>query len=77
MTNTLQLKILLLMQGLKQKDLAKHLGLSIQSANMKLNNRRAFSLCEIVKLCDWLKINEKDCFKIFFANQVDLRQQND
>lgn len=76
MTNTLRLKVLLLTQGLKQKDMANYLGLSIQSANMKLNNRRAFKLCEIVKLCDWLKISEKDCFAIFFANQVDLRQQN-
>lgn len=78
MTNTLKLKALLLLNGLNQEDLAKYLGLSKQAINMKINNKRAFRLTEISKICDLLKIdNVQERFAIFFVNNVDLRLQND
>lgn len=78
MTNTLKLKALLLLNGLNQEDLAKYLGLSKQAINMKINNKRAFRLTEISKICDLLNIdNVQERFAIFFVNDVDLRLQND
>lgn len=77
MTNTLKLKVLLLQQGIKQKDLAEYLGVSMQAVNMKINNNRLFKLSEILKICDLLKISEKECFAIFFAKEVDLRLQHE
>lgn len=78
MTDTLKLKALLMLQGLKQEDLAKYLGLSIQTINMKLNNKRSFKLQEINKICNLLKIDDlQQRFLIFFADNVDLRLHND
>lgn len=77
MTDTLKLKALMLLQGFTQEDLAKHLGLSKQTINMKLNNKRSFKLSEIAKICELLKIdNAQERFLIFFADKVDLRLQN-
>lgn len=77
MTNSLKLKALLLLNGLSQEDLAQYLGLSTQTINMKINNKRAFKLQEITKICDLLKIdNIQERFAIFFVNDVDLRLQN-
>lgn len=77
MTDTLKLKALMLLQGFTQEDLAKYLGLSKQTINMKLNNKRSFKLSEIAKICDLLKIdNVQERFLIFFADRVDLRLQN-
>lgn len=77
MTNSLKLKALLLLNGLNQEDLAKYLGLSKQTINMKINNKRAFKLSEISKICDLLKIdNVQERFAIFFVDNVDLRLQD-
>jgi len=77
MTNTLKLKSLLLLNGLNQEDLAKCLGVSKQAINMKINNKRAFKLSEISKICELLKIdNLQERFAIFFADRVDLRLQD-
>lgn len=77
MTDTLKLKALMLLQGFTQEDLAKYLGLSKQTINMKLNNKRSFKLSEIAKICELLLIdNMQERFSIFFANKVDLRLQN-
>lgn len=77
MTDTLKLKALMLLQGFTQEDLAKYLGLSKQTINMKLNNKRSFKLSEIAKICELLKIdNVQERFLIFFADKVDLRLQN-
>lgn len=77
MTDTLKLKALMLLQGFTQEDLAKYLGLSKQTINMKLNNKRSFKLSEIAKICELLKIdNVQERFLIFFAEKVDLRLQN-
>ncbi len=78
MTDTLKLKALLMLQGLTQEDLAKYLGLSTQTINMKLNNKRSFKLQEINKICNLLKIDDlQQRFLIFFADNVDLRLHND
>lgn len=78
MIDTLKLKALLMLQGLTQEDLAKYLGLSTQTINMKLNNKRSFKLQEINKICNLLKIDDlQQRFLIFFADNVDLRLHND
>ena len=74
MTDSLRLKSLLTLKGLSQGDLAKHLGLSMPTVSMKINNKRAFKLHEILKICKFLNINNfQECFAIFFGNDVDLR----
>lgn len=77
MTDTLKLKALMLLNGFTQRSLALNLGLSKQALNQKLNNKRAFKLHEILKICDLLKINDlQQCYLIFFAKNVDLRLHN-
>lgn len=78
MIDTLKLRGLLLTKGYSQKDLAKYLGLSVQSINLKINNKRYFKINEIIKVCHFLKIESvEEIHKIFFANNVDLNLQND
>lgn len=77
MTNSLKLKSLLLLQGVKLKDLANLLGVSIQTISMKINNKRPFKLSEILKVCEFLHIEDiQERFLIFFSNNVDLHLQN-
>lgn len=77
MINSLKLKSLLLLNGLNQEDLAKYLGLSKQTISMKINNKRAFKLDEILKICKLLKIdNIQERIAIFFVDDVDLCLQN-
>lgn len=72
MTNSLKLKAYLLLSGLRQEDLARYLNISIQSINLKINNKRPFKPSEIVKTCEFLKIhNMQERFSIFFADNVD------
>lgn len=77
MTNTLKLRALLLTKGYTQKDLARCLGISVQSINLKINNKRFFKINEITKICEFLKIESiEERFLIFFADNVDLNLHN-
>ena len=50
MKNTLNFKAWAVLNGLKQRDIANTLGVSLQSVNNKMNGRRDFTLVEIKKL---------------------------
>lgn len=74
MTNTIALKQALVGQCLTQAQAAEKLGLSVQSFNMKLNNKREFTVGEIKKMIKLLCIT--DPMAIFFADDVDLKSTN-
>lgn len=50
MTSTLNFKAWAVLNGLKQRDIADTLGVSLQSVNNKMNGRVDFSLSDIKKL---------------------------
>ena len=66
MTDTLKLKSLFILNGLTQSEVANKLGITFQSLNLKINNKREFTQSEICKLCDILKIKNK-VNEIFFV----------
>jgi|Cm827metagenome_2_1110796.scaffolds.fasta_scaffold06475_8 transcriptional regulator with XRE-family HTH domain len=70
MTNTLKLKALMVEKGFTQEQLAKKLGISEQSLNYKINNKREFKASEIQALTKILDVQDVD--SIFFARDVDL-----
>lgn len=70
MTNTLKLKALMVEKGFTQEQLAKKLGISEQSLNYKINNKREFKASEIQALTKILDVQNVD--SIFFACDVDL-----
>lgn len=74
MTNTIALKQILVGQCLTQAQAAKKLGLSTQSFNMKLNNKREFTVSEITRMIKLLRIT--DPMAIFFTDAVDLKSTN-
>ena len=65
MTNSLELKALIVKNGLTQQELAKKMGISFASLNMKIHNKRQFKSKEILFLRDILHIENID--NIFFA----------
>lgn len=65
MTNSLELKSLIIKNGLTQQKLAQIMGISFASLNMKIHNKRQFKSKEISRLCEILNI--KDVNPIFFA----------
>lgn len=70
MTNTLKLKALMVEKGFTQEQLAKKLGISEQSLNYKINNKREFKASEIQALTKILDVQDVD--SIFFARDVDF-----
>lgn len=71
MTNTDKLKQILYSLHLTQRKAASLMGLSIQSFNMKLNNKREFTVKEIERMIKLFKI--EDPIGIFFTQCVDLK----
>lgn len=65
MTNTLKLKALMVEKGFTQEQLAKKLGISEQSLNYKINNKREFKASEIQALTKILDVQDVD--SIFFC----------
>ena len=65
MTNSLELKALIVKNGLTQQELAKKMGISFASLNMKIHNKRQFKSKEITFLRDILHI--KNVNAIFFV----------
>lgn len=72
MTSTLKLKALMLKQGFTQEDVAMRLGISAQSLNAKINNKREFKASEIQALMKILGIPLQETYEIFFAHDVDF-----
>lgn len=70
MTNSLKLRALMLEKGYTQGQLAKLLGISEQSMNYKINNKREFKAGEIKAITELLEIQNIN--EIFFTNDVDL-----
>ncbi len=68
MTNTRKLKALMVEHGFTQSDLATCLGISEQSLNRKINNKREFKASEISNLIVLLSID--DVKSIFFDTKV-------
>lgn len=57
-----------------QEKLSKELGISVQSLNAKINGRSPFTLEEVVKITEYLKL--KNPVDIFFRPIVPKMQQN-
>lgn len=63
MTNTRLLRARIIIEGYAGcKEIARELGISYGSFLAKLNNKRAFSVIEIQKLCDLLHIDNKEIY---------------
>lgn len=58
-----------------QDKLSKQLGITVQSLNAKINGRSQFTLEEVVKITDYL--NLEDPVNIFFKPIVPKMQQTD
>ena len=71
MTNTMKLRAAITENGLNQEQVAKMLGLSLNTFNYKVNNRYEFKASEIKKLIVLLHLSCDDVMKIFFTDDVD------
>lgn len=63
----LKIKARLVEKGLKQSDLAKYLGISVQSLNRKLNGVSDFRLSELEEIAKILDIDEQQYREYFFS----------
>lgn len=65
-------KLLGLMREKKvtQQELAKQIGNTTATLNLKLNNKAKFRQTEIIKICEVLGISEQDIVLYFFTQQV-------
>ncbi len=63
-------KGLLVERGIKQKDIAFLLGMTISSFNNKLNGKGDFTITDVKKICTFLDL-EPD---IFFAKKVPKKE---
>lgn len=63
MTNTRLLRARIIIEGYAGcKEIARELGISYGIFLAKLNNKRAFSVIEIQKICDLLHIDNKEIY---------------
>ena len=53
-----------------QQELAKQIGNTTATLNLKLNNKARFKQTEIIKICEVLDISEQDIVLYFFTQQV-------
>lgn len=65
MTNKSLLKGKIREKGYTQAEMASRLSISHASMNYKINNKRTFTVEEIIKLCRILEISDKD---VYFFN---------
>lgn len=56
--------------GLTQKTLAKKIGTTLSTLNLKLNNKYAFSMKEIGAICKVLDIPKREIGIYFFDEKV-------
>lgn len=71
MTNTNKLKALLVEHGMTQDQLAEMLNITLQSMNLKINNKREFWGSEIFKIKQYFKLTPEQVVQIFFALDVE------
>ena len=67
MTNTAMLENAIRASGLKKKHIYETLGISRQGLDLKIKGVNEFRASEIEKLCDLLKLTNRDRLAIFFA----------
>lgn len=67
MTNTQELKALMTKNNFTQTKMAKMLGISTQSFNLKLHNKRDFKSKELQKIILKFELKTDELQKIFFA----------
>lgn len=65
MTNTNLLKGKIKSIGMTQEEFSVLLGISATAFSYKLNNKREFTVSEMIKVCELLDIRDKDAY--FFA----------
>ena len=56
--------------NLTQEEIAKELGITVKSYNLKENSKREFTLYEPKKIIDLLKLNLKEVNDIFFNSSI-------
>jgi len=67
MTNTLELKAVMVRSGYTAERLAKEIGLSQQSLSYKINNKREFTATEINSIARALELSLEEKESIFFG----------
>ena len=65
-TNTAKLKARILEMGFTHQIIAKKLDISLAASSNKIHNRAEFKATEIQKICELLKITDKDPY--FFCD---------
>ncbi len=70
MINVLKLKAKMVEKGYTQLDMADCLNISRFSFNLKINNKRLFTLLEVQKISELLGLTEQEIIIIFFTNNV-------
>jgi DNA-binding CsgD family transcriptional regulator len=71
MTDTKKFEIALINSGKTKADIAKLLGVSLQTIYNKINNIVDFKSREIIAIAKYLRLKNRDRDLIFFANKVD------
>ena len=67
MTNIKEFEIALLKAGVTKADIARLLGVTLQTVYNKINNVVDFKGREICAISDYLKLSNKERERIFFA----------
>lgn len=71
MTNTIELEVALIRNGITYQKLAELIGISYQSMSLKANNRRDFKATEIDRIKQVLNLSSEERDIIFFSNDVE------
>ena len=71
MTDTKQLKSVMVANGITLNELAEKIGINRSSLSYKINNKVEFTSSEIAKVQKALNMSIEQRDKIFFANLVD------
>lgn len=67
MVQTEELKKRMIASGLKTNYICEQMGITRQSLDMKINNKRPFRVSEIYVACDLLKLSNEEKQSIFYA----------
>lgn len=68
-----KLKGLMREKGVTQTMIAEVIGKTLQNTNAKLNGRAIWNLNEVIKICDYLEIDEPD--EYFFTHKIPKTQR--
>ena len=71
MTNTLELKAMMIRRQITAEELADRIGISQQSLSYKINNKREFTSSEIKSISDVLAMTLEERDMIFFGDVVE------